>query len=349
MNSEKLPPALPASLPADRVVGITTTVPVEIIYAAGMTPVDLNNLFITCEDPPALVSEAERAGFPQTCCCWIKGIYAAAHRFQIGTVVGVTRGDCSSTHALLEVLQHEGRRSIPFEYPAEPDEAAMQASLEDFASVLGTGLDEADQWRRRLDEPRRLAAEIDRLGWQEGRVSGRESHLWLVAASDFCGDPAAYAEAARNFIEEAAARQPATQEVRLGYGGVPPIVDGLYDYVESCGALVVLNETQRQFAMLGPADSLAQLYTRYTYPYGIFPRVSDIAEACEVRSLDGVLHYVQSFCYRRIQAKVLREALPVPVLTLECDRPGTLSGQLKTRIEAFVQMLELHKRKGAPS
>ena len=36
-------------------IGITTTVPVEIIIAAGHTPVDLNNLFIT--DPEAAQSD----------------------------------------------------------------------------------------------------------------------------------------------------------------------------------------------------------------------------------------------------------------------------------------------------
>ena len=28
-------------------IGLTTTVPVEVIFAAGDTPVDLNNIFIT--------------------------------------------------------------------------------------------------------------------------------------------------------------------------------------------------------------------------------------------------------------------------------------------------------------
>ena len=58
-------------------VGLTTTIPVEVVLAANLTPVDLNNLFIA--DPLALarVSQAEAAGFPRTLCAWIKGIYAA--------------------------------------------------------------------------------------------------------------------------------------------------------------------------------------------------------------------------------------------------------------------------------
>jgi benzoyl-CoA reductase/2-hydroxyglutaryl-CoA dehydratase subunit BcrC/BadD/HgdB len=113
------------------------------------------------------------------------------------------------------------------------------------------------------------------------------------------------------------------------------------------GALVVYNETQRQFAMPGSADSLAAQYTRYTYPYGLSARVEDIRTECERRLLDGLIHYVQSFCHRRIEDRILRQRVDLPVLTLEADRPGPLSGQLKTRLEAFVQMLIARTRRGA--
>jgi len=39
-------------------VGFTTTIPVEIIFAAGKIPVDLNNVFITDEDPSAMADFA---------------------------------------------------------------------------------------------------------------------------------------------------------------------------------------------------------------------------------------------------------------------------------------------------
>ncbi len=34
-----------------KTVGITTTIPIECLIAAGYTPVDLNNLFISHPDP----------------------------------------------------------------------------------------------------------------------------------------------------------------------------------------------------------------------------------------------------------------------------------------------------------
>jgi len=342
-NDLMLPPRLPHDLPMERVVGITTTVPVEILYAAGLIPIDLNNVFVTDEAPAALAEQAERAGFPRTCCCWTKGLYGAAKRYGIRTVLTVTRGDCSNAEALAEVLQHEGLRIVSFDYPHRQDERAMAVELTQLAEELGADLTEAERWRERLAPARQAAAEIDRLSWQERKVHGLENHLWLVSTSDFCGDPEHFADEANKLIEAAAARSPMEPGLRLGLCGIPPIVPEMYGFLESFGALVVYNETQRQFAMAEPVHSLAQQYAYYTYPYGVFPRIDDITAECERRSLDGLIHYVQSFCHRRIEDRIVRQRIDLPVLTLEGDRPGALSGQLKTRLEAFVQMLLARK------
>ncbi len=342
-----LPPRVPANLPADKTVGITTSVPIEVLYAAGLVPVDLNNLFIGAEDPVELIALAERSGFPRTCCCWTKGLYGAVRRHDVKCVLGVTRGDCANTEALLEVLEHEGVRCLRFNYPQKPEAGAMQRALQELAAMFEADLNEAEKWRERLAPARSAAAEIDRLSWRGLTVRGKENHLWLVSASDFCADPYRYRREAEHFLSVATGCTPVPYSLRLGYCGVPPIVPDIYDFLESLGALVVYNETQRQFAMLQAASLLADQYSRYTYPYGVFRRIEDIRIECRQRGLDGVIHYVQSFCHRRIEDRIIRERLPVPVLTLEADRPGPLSGQLKTRLEAFVQIL-LARKEAAP-
>ncbi len=67
-------------------VGITTTVPIEVIYAANMVPVDLNNLFIKSDEPQKLIEEAELRGYPRNICAWIKGIYAVMLNKEIFTL-----------------------------------------------------------------------------------------------------------------------------------------------------------------------------------------------------------------------------------------------------------------------
>jgi benzoyl-CoA reductase/2-hydroxyglutaryl-CoA dehydratase subunit BcrC/BadD/HgdB len=92
------------------------------------------------------------------------------------------------------------------------------------------------------------------------------------------------------------------------------------------------------------ADSLdcdlLEQYRRYTYPYDVFGRLEDITRQVALRRVDGVIHYVQSFCFRQIQDTILREALDLPFLTLEGDMPGPLDGRNRLRLEAFLETLE---------
>ena len=324
-------------------VGLTATVPVEVLLAAGLVPLDLNNVFITSPDPKTLVAEAEQRGFPRNSCAWIKGIYSTARQLGVRRVIGVAQGDCSNTHALMEVLASEGVEVIDFNYPFPKVAAALGAALDGLARRLGTTREAAERRRERLLAVRASLAEIDRLTWQEDRVGGEENHLWLIGSSDFGGDPDACGRAAAAFLAEARARPPERARHRLGYIGIPPICSGLYAFLESLGARVVFNEFQRQFSMPGrPRDLVAQ-YLAYTYPYDVHGRIADIREAVRARRLDGLVHYVQSFCFRHIQDRLLREALEVPILTLEFDQPGPLDGQGRTRLEAFVEMLEARR------
>lgn len=334
---------------APNTIGLTATVPVEVLLAAGLVPLDLNNVFIASPDPAALVAEAERRGFPLNSCAWIKGLYATARRLGIRRVLGVAQGDCSNTHALLEILASEGVEVIDFNYPYPKDAAALGSSLAALASRLGTTLQAAERQRRRLAPVRVALAEIDRLTWQEDRASGEENHLWLIGSSDFGGDPESYGRAAEAFLAEAGRRTPIAARHRIGYVGIPPIASGLYAFLESRGARVVFNEFQRQFGMPPPPDGrphvdLVGQYLAYTYPYGVADRMEDIRVAVRERRLGGLVHYVQSFCFRHIQARLLREAMDLPILTLEFDRPAPLDGQSRTRLEAFVERLDARPR-----
>ena len=322
-----------------RAVGITTTVPVEILFAAGLRPVDLNNAFITAPEPLAMVEEAERAGFPRSMCAWVKGLYAAVRRGGIATVIGVVQGDCSNTHALMEILESEGVRVVDFAFPYKREAALLDAQLAHLAEAFGTSLEAAEAEKTRLDEVRATVHELDRRTWQTDQVTGAENFEWTVNCSDFRGEPARYGAAAAAFLADAARRPAGGASARLALVGVPPICCDLFERLDALGAAVVLNETPRQFAMPGDSKSLREQYLRYTYPYDVFYRLEDIERECERRRVDGVVHYVQSFCHRQIQDRLIRERLDRPILTLECDRPGALDAACGTRLEAFIEML----------
>jgi benzoyl-CoA reductase/2-hydroxyglutaryl-CoA dehydratase subunit BcrC/BadD/HgdB len=328
-------------------IGITTTVPLEILLAAGYQPVDLNNIFISDDRPERLVNIAERAGFPLNCCSWIKGIYGVCMEHKIDTVICVTTGDCSNTVMLMEVLRLKGIKTIPFAYPDRPDSEQAQKTLEELAKTLNTTLDAADRVRDELKPCRQLALKLDELTWKEGMVSGYENHLWLVSASDFNRDYRTYQRDMEALIEQCLKRQPYPSNwLRIAYLGVPSVYGkDLYNYLESQGARVVYNEIQRQFAMLNPTSSLAEQYSRYTYPYSIYDRLKDIEAELKKRRVGGVIHYVQAFCHRGIGDIIFRDAIKLPILTLEGNDDFHLNQHLKTRVEAFIDMLQRSRRR----
>ena len=184
--------------------------------------------------------------------------------------------------------------------------------------------------------------ELDRLTWQENKVSGMENHYWLVSSSDFNRDIDQILRGCpETQYDEARQRPPyPADELRLAFVGVPSVYGKeLYPFLEQNGARVVYNEIQRQFAMPEPGKSLAEQYTNYTYPYSIEGRIHDIKSEIERRHIDGVIHYVQAFCHRAIGDIVFRRRLPVPILTIEGNTDFTLTQHLKTRLEAFIDML----------
>lgn len=321
-------------------IGFTSSIPVEIIYAAGFIPCDLNNLFIGDPHPGLLIEQAEEAGFPATSCAWIKGIYATVNKQGIKKVVAVISGDCSSTHALAEVLAYEGVEIIPFAFPLNHSPQAMHKALEEFRHYFGVSQNRVAACKQNLDAVRQRLEELDRLTWEEGRVSGEENHRFLVSASDFGGNPQSFSHNLENFLT-AASRRPSKQtSIRLGVIGVPPIISNLYPVLEELGAGVVFNEVQRQFSMPGAGHhDLVSQYLAYTYPYSAENRIADIQTEINRRRIDGIIHYVQSFCFRQIEDIIIKKELSVPVLTIESDRPTQADGRTITRLETFIEML----------
>jgi benzoyl-CoA reductase/2-hydroxyglutaryl-CoA dehydratase subunit BcrC/BadD/HgdB len=190
------------------IVGLTSTIPVEIVLAAGCTPVDLNNIFITSRSPEKLIQQAEHAGFAHNLCAWIKGIYSVTLERNIPCVIAVTGGDCSNTTALAEVLERRGVKVIPFDFPLSRERELLRRQMETLSRALGAPWSEAERVRARLSPIRQKLQKLDRLTYEENRVSGYENHLFLVSSSDFKSDPEAYEKELDLFLREVAERSP---------------------------------------------------------------------------------------------------------------------------------------------
>ena len=324
-------------------IGITTTIPAEIVFASGAAPVDLNNVFITDLKRSEYVEQAEVEGFPRTLCGWIKGMYSACLDHGIGKVIAVTGGDCSNTHVLMEIFRMRGVETVPFNYPYGRGLESMESELAMLRGALGATEEDSDKWRVRLNRIRRKLELVDLMTWRDGKVTGFENHLLLVSSSDFESDPDRFEAKVDRFVDEARRRPEINAPVRLGMIGIPPIMEGLHQFMEESGAYCVFNEVARQFAMPLAGDTLAEQYLAYTYPYQVGPRIDDISAEISRRNIDGIVHYVQSFCHRQMEDLLFRERLDIPILTIEGDAPRPIDARTKIRLESFIRMISQRK------
>ncbi|MTK13480.1 MAG: 2-hydroxyacyl-CoA dehydratase [Clostridiaceae bacterium] len=322
-------------------IGVTTTVPIEILIAADYEVIDLNNIFVTSEDYSKYIDIAEREGFPKSCCAWKKGMYGVCVEHGIKELVGVTEGDCSNTKALEEVLDMQGVKIYPFAYPHGRKLEDVKRSLDNFMDMFDVNLSDVEKVRKRLNKARAKARKLDELTFINNKVSGFENHLYQVSCSDFNSNVDKFEEELCKKIEEIEKRSPIDKKIRLGYVGVPPMTCDIYDYVENFDAHFVYNEVQREFAFprADKAEDIYEQYYDYTYPYDIKFRLKDIKKQIEERKIDGIIHYTQAFCYRQIEDIVMKKQLDIPVLNIEGDKLNFLDARTKLRLEAFLDML----------
>ncbi|WP_061309393.1 2-hydroxyacyl-CoA dehydratase family protein [Clostridium botulinum] len=322
-------------------IGLTATVPVEVIAAAGYTPVDLNNMFITSENYLKYIDIAERDGFPKSLCAWIKGIYGACLENNIKEIVGVMEGDCSNTKALIEVFKLRGIKIYPFSFPHSHSLKDVEIEIRKFMDIFNVNEDKVEQVRKILNRVRKLAKKIDEMTYIDNKVNGFENHLYQVSLSDFNGNIDEFEEHLKKVIEGMEKREPINKKLRLGYIGVPPMIGDIYEFSEKLNAHFVYNEVQREFAFPRgiEAANIFEQYYNYTYPYDNEFRIKELKKQIEKRKIDAIIHYTQAFCHRAVEDIVLKEELNIPMLNIEGDKLNILDARTKLRLEAFLDML----------
>ncbi|MDP8202424.1 MAG: 2-hydroxyacyl-CoA dehydratase [Candidatus Tenebribacter burtonii] len=320
-------------------IGFTTSFPVEVVFAAGHTPIDMNNIFVT-GNAAGFVEQAEFDGYPRNICSWIKGMYSVALSSGMDAVIGVVEGDCSNTHSLMSTLVDQNIEVISFSFPYNKDRKKLAAEIEKLEHYFNVKHSDVLEVKVQLDKIRKKLIYLDELTFKENKVTGLENHLWLVNSSDFNGDPEDFEKRLDEFILEAKSTESINTNFRFGFLGVPPIITNLYDFLLENNVNIVFNEIQRQFSMPYLENDIIDQYMRYTYPYSIFDRLKDIQVEMKKRKLDAVISYSQSFCHRQIDNILIKKYVNIPVLTIEGDQPGELDARTKLRIESFLDMLK---------
>ncbi len=194
-------------------------------------------------------------------------------------------------------------------------------------------------------------------------ISGRDA--LLMTQISFFDDPARCAQMCNRLADELEQRIRDGVSVakkgdkRILITGTPLAVPNwkLHNIIETSGAVVVCEEMctgTRYFENLvdDSGETLDELYMALSQRYmknncACFTpnpgRIEDIIRLAKEYKVDGVIDCSLKFCgLYDIEKRSVSEALKaqgIPVLSLETDYEDSDAGQLRTRIEAFVEML----------
>jgi len=353
-----------------RIMGyLCAFVPVEIITAAGFIPFRIKgdvNEPITKAD-----TEMETIVCPLVRSCFdmaIKGKY----EFLDGIVIPHA---CDSICRTYEVWQYT--LNLPYSHfinmPHGTDDSSLEfykAELETFRKSLSrfTGREISDQSLKQATElynkNRAKVRELYQLRkLAPPQVSGVEVAKVLVVAVSLPVEEAT--KLIGSVIDEVKQRKaiPAPKSARLMVVGAQMDNVAFIDLVEKSGAWVVADDlcpgARESLADVNitadPIDGIAERYLRKIYCGRSYrqrkgnyqeymeERFGHIARSIRDFKVDGVVLYIYKYCdpfgFEVPQMKSYIESKGVPVLYLEDEYSMSTIGRLRTRIQAFLELL----------
>ena len=345
-------------------------VPEEIVWAAGGIPVGL------CAGTQFSIPMAESV-LPRNTCALIKSSFGfklgricpyvqASH-----LIVGETT--CDGKKKMFEIL-NQYQPVYVMEVPNKKTQRSRQLWLEevaDFKDVIEKLTENtvtAENLKQAIDNVNNRRRALQRL-YNLRRVkpvpiSGKDA--LLVTQVSFYDDVKRNTEMVNALCEELDERVQAGEGVapanarRILISGSPMAIPNwkLHHIIESAGAVVVCEESctgTRFFSDLvessedGLDEQMNAIANRYMNIHcACFTpneeRLDDIVRLAKEYQVDGVVHYNLQFCHTyateavRVEKRLEDEG--IPLLRIETDYSDEDTGQLKNRIDAFLEMLK---------
>ena len=343
-------------------------VPEEIITAFDMLPYRLQGR------PGEPIDQADAFIEPMACpfarSCFnlaLKGEYDFLDGF-------VAPHSCDTVERLFHIWRHE--KPSPFSHLLNVPHMRGPGSEEFFQRELEYFIQNLEEWSGRKLEPERLREAVRLSNRRRAAlrelyelrqadpplVSGAEVTRMVVAG---LGLPTAeHLELVKQAVAEIRTRPWAEtpRGPRLFIWGSELDDDSFIQLVEECGAVVVMDDLctgTRIFwddvlETADPLEGLAGRYLKTRCPRSFEPRTGTRAEDLENRfghigrfirewRVDGVIGYIVRYCDTcELEGPDLREYLEgkqLPVLIIEDDYSTATMGQLRTRVQAFLEML----------
>ncbi|RXJ79959.1 double-cubane-cluster-containing anaerobic reductase [Arcobacter sp. F2176] len=352
-------------------------VPEEIIVGAG------GACFGLCGGSPATIADAETE-LPRNICPLIKSAHGfklqrtCAYTQSSDFIYGETT--CEAKKKTWEILnKHHPVHVMNIPHMKRDKDLKMwKEEIVEFKKHIEevTGkklsLEEMLEGTRIINEKRKALLRLDSLRGLNPEVmpiTGKDA--LFVTQMGFLDDPKRYTQKVNELCDELEKRVEDKISVfekdtpRLMILGTPiaPPNWKLHTAVESSGGAIINEEScigHRYYKdnvdidnIKNEDDLMEELMKRYSaVDCACFtpntPRIDKILKMYKDRQADGVIYYTLSFCHTyNVESFLVTEALEaagIPCLVIESDYSPEDAGQIKTRVEAFLESISFKKK-----
>lgn len=343
-------------------------VPEELVIAAGGVCVGL------CAGSQAPVPDAEKI-LPRNICPMVKSAYgfkssAICPYFQaVDLVYGETTCDAKKkTWELLDRMVPTHVMEIP-QMKRARDKTLWLEEVKDFKTTVellaNKPISDGDLKNavRIMNDKRKALQRLTRLrAASPAPISGKDA--LLIEQLAFIDEPERFAARLNELCDEL------DERIRLGKGaagadaprimvsGTPMAIPNwkLHNIIENAGAVVVNEEScigTRYFKDLVDPDAEGdELLEKLTDRYMMIDcscftpndyRIDQIIKEYRSSNAEGIIHYSLQFCHtyniEAIKVKEACEMAGIPFISVESDYSPEDSGQIQTRVEAFLEQI----------
>jgi benzoyl-CoA reductase/2-hydroxyglutaryl-CoA dehydratase subunit BcrC/BadD/HgdB len=349
-------------------------VPEEMVVGAGGACYGL------CSGSPASIPEAEKE-LPRNICPLIKSAHGFKLLKSCGYTQSATfiygETTCEAKKKTWEILdKHHPVHTMHI--PHKKDEKSLRLWREEVVEfkehieeVTGNKLDKESLKNgiEIINKKREALQRLDNLRANKNiPISGKDA-LFIMQIS-FIDEPVRFTNELNKLCDELEKRVENeisvfnNNEVRLMILGTPFAAPNwkLHDIVETSGGAIINEEScigHRYFKdnievddSMSDEEIVDKMVERYTkIDCACFTpneqRIEKIKSMIENKEVDGVIYYTLSFCHTyNVESFLVKDALTkekVPFLAIESDYSPEDAGQIKTRVEAFIESIKFSK------
>jgi benzoyl-CoA reductase/2-hydroxyglutaryl-CoA dehydratase subunit BcrC/BadD/HgdB len=334
-------------------------VPEELIHAAGALPFRLMGT-------PVKMSRAQ-AHLPSNCCHLVKSSLESLLQGELDFLKGIIFShSCDAMQGLADIWALQKRTPLQFNFmmPSRLDSELsrnfLKSEIERFKNFLDLNVGKITP--RNLKDSIQLFNGIRktirelyhrRPKWNT-EISGR-NFAQIIRAGNLM-DRQRYLELLDDLLNALPERQGGSENlIPVFLAGNMTHSDSYFSLIEEAGAIVVQDDlcSGARFLRLmvpedaDPIDGLTDRYfTSFLCPAkhkGVRAHVETLLEDVQKSGAKGVIFLLYKYCETHFfdypDLKQALESKEIPTLLLEVEDPSYSIGQLKTRIEAFVEML----------